>query len=49
MKNLAGGLKAMGAEGVGKGIFNLAMAGPALVVALPSIPFLLFMGEGRVI
>ena len=45
MKNLAGGLKAMGAEGVGKGIFNLAMAGPALVVALPSIPFLLFMGK----
>ena len=45
MKNLADGLKKMGAEGVGKGIFNLAMAGPALVLALPSIPFLLFMGK----
>lgn len=45
MKNLADGLKEMGAQGVGKGILNLAMAGPALVLALPSIPFLLFMGK----
>ena len=41
MKDVAGGLKAMGAEGVGKGIFNLLVAGPALVVAVASIPFLL--------
>jgi len=45
MKNLAGGLKAMGAKGVLQGIVNLALAGPALVIALPSIPFLLFMGK----
>jgi hypothetical protein len=41
MRDLAGGLKAMGATGVGKGIFNLLVAGPALVFAVASIPFLL--------
>lgn len=45
MKNLAEGLKEMGAKGVIQGIVNLALAGPALVIALPSIPFLLFMGK----
>lgn len=45
MKNLAEGLKEMGAKGVIQGIINLALAGPALVLALPSIPFLLFMGK----
>ena len=45
MKNLAEGLKEMGAKGVIQGIVNLALAGPALVLALPSIPFLLFMGK----
>jgi len=45
MKNLAEGLKQMGAQGVLKGIVNLALAGPALVLALPSTPFLLFMGK----
>ena len=45
MKNLAEGLKEMGAKGVVQGIINLALAGPALVLALPSIPFLLFMGK----
>lgn len=41
MQDLAGGLKAMGAKGVLQGIINLALAGPALVVAVASIPFLL--------
>jgi len=41
LKDLAGGLKAMGAKGVLQGIVNLALAGPALVVAVASIPFLL--------
>jgi hypothetical protein len=45
MKDVAGGLKEMGAKGVVQGIINLALAGPALVIALPSIPFLLFMGK----
>ena len=44
LKELASGLKAMGAGKVLKGILNLALAGPAFVLALPSIPFLLFMG-----
>lgn len=44
MGDLAEGFKAMGQSGVGKGVFNTAVAGPALVLALPSIPFLLFMG-----
>lgn len=41
MKDIAGGLKAMGAKGVLQGVVNLALAGPALVVAVASIPFLL--------
>jgi len=45
MRNLADGLKAMGEDGVGKGIRNMALAGPALLLSLPSIPFLLFMGK----
>ena len=44
MKDLAAGFKAMGKGGVLKGILALALAGPALLLALPSIPFLLFMG-----
>ena len=43
MQNLAAGLRSMG-KGTFKGIAALALAGPALVLALPSIPFLLFMG-----
>lgn len=45
MTNIAEGFKQMGQGGVLKGIFNTLVAGPALVVALPSIPFLLFMGK----
>lgn len=41
MKDVAGGLKAMGAKGVLQGVVNLALAGPALVLAVASIPFLL--------
>lgn len=44
MKGLADGFKEMGVSGVLKGIVNTAIAGPALILALPSIPFLLFMG-----
>jgi len=44
MKDLAGGFREMGGADVVKGIINTALAGPALIVALPSIPFLLFMG-----
>tara|TARA_R110002051_G_scaffold300131_1_gene367447 strand:+ start:9896 stop:12292 length:2397 start_codon:yes stop_codon:yes gene_type:complete len=44
MKDLAAGFKALGKGGVLKGILALALAGPALLLALPSIPFLLFMG-----
>ena len=44
MKDLAGGFREMGGTDVLKGIINTAIAGPALIVALPSIPFLLFMG-----
>ena len=45
LTSLAGGLKAMGQSGVGKGIFNTALAGPALLFSLPSIPFLAFIGK----
>ena len=45
LTSLAGGLKAMGQSGVGKGILNTAMAGPALLLSLPSIPFLAFIGK----
>ena len=44
LKELAKGLKAMGDGKVLKGILAIALAGPAFIVALPSIPFLLFMG-----
>lgn len=44
MKNLADGFKEMGSGKVLAGIMNTLVAGPALVVALPAIPFLLFMG-----
>jgi hypothetical protein len=43
MQDLAAGLRSMG-KGTFKGILALALAGPALLMALPSIPFLLFMG-----
>ena len=45
LTSLAGGLKAMGQSGVGKGILNTALAGPALLLSLPSIPFLAFIGK----
>lgn len=45
LSDLSDGLKKMGRKGVRKGIGNMALAGPALVLALPSIPFLLFMGK----
>jgi len=45
LKDLAAGLKAMGKGGVIKGIGNMALAGPALLLAVPAIPFLLFMGK----
>ena len=45
LKSLAGGLKAMGSGKVLAGIFNMALAGPALLLSLPAIPFLLFMGK----
>jgi len=45
MENMAAGFKAMGQAGVGKGIFNTGLAGPALVIAVGAIPFILFMGK----
>ena len=45
LKSLAEGLKAMGDGKVFAGIGAVALAGPAFVIALPSIPFLLFMGK----
>jgi hypothetical protein len=45
LKSLAEGLKAMGDGKVFAGIVAVALAGPAFIVALPSIPFLLFMGK----
>ena len=44
LKDLASGLKAMGNSKVTMGILNMALAGPAFVLAIPAIPFLLFMG-----
>ena len=44
LQGLGEGLKAMAGSKVTQGILNLALAGPALVLALPAIPFLLFMG-----
>jgi len=40
LKNLADGFKAMGQKGVLKGIGNTALAGPALLLALPALPFI---------
>ncbi len=45
LKSLAEGLKSMGDGKVFAGIGAVALAGPAFIVALPSIPFLLFMGK----
>ena len=45
MENMAAGFKAMGQAGVGKGVLNTALAGPALVLAVGAIPFILFMGK----
>lgn len=45
LKDMAEGLKAMGDGKVFAGIGAVALAGPAFIVALPSIPFLLFMGK----
>jgi hypothetical protein len=44
LKSLADGLKEMGDSKVFAGIGAVALAGPAFIIALPSIPFLLFMG-----
>jgi len=44
MKGLADGLKQMAGSKVFQGILNTALAGPALVLSLSAIPFLLFMG-----
>jgi len=45
LSDLAAGLKKMGSKGVIQGIGNMALAGPAFIMALPAIPFLLFMGK----
>ena len=45
LKSLAEGLKEMGDGKVFAGIGAVALAGPAFIMALPSIPFLLFMGK----
>jgi len=45
LKSLAEGLKAMGDAKVFAGIGAVALAGPAFIIALPAIPFLLFMGK----
>ena len=45
LKSLAEGLKEMGNAKVFAGIGAVALAGPAFIIALPSIPFLLFMGK----
>ena len=45
LKSLAEGLREMGDGKVFAGIGAVALAGPAFIVALPSIPFLLFMGK----
>ena len=43
LQDLAAGLRSMG-KGTLKGIAALALTGPALVMSLPAIPFLAFMG-----
>jgi hypothetical protein len=47
LKSLADGLKEMGSGKVLAGIGAVALAGPAFILALPSIPFLLFMGKTK--
>ena len=47
LKSLADGLKEMGSGKVFAGIGAVALAGPAFILALPSIPFLLFMGKTK--
>jgi hypothetical protein len=47
LRSLADGFKAMGESGVLKGIGNTALAGPALLLAVPAIPFILFMGKAK--
>ena len=44
MKDLAEGLREMG-KGTFKGIAAMALAGPAFIIALPSIPMLMFLGK----
>lgn len=44
LSGLGDGLKKMAGGQVTQGVLNLALAGPALLLSLPSIPFLLFMG-----
>jgi len=44
LSGLGDGLKKMAGGQVTQGILNLALAGPSLLLSLPSIPFLLFMG-----
>ena len=44
LSDLAKGLRDMG-QNTFRGIAALAMTGPAMVLALPAIPFLLFMGK----
>lgn len=45
LKSLAEGLAEMGDGRVFAGIGAVALAGPAFIMALPAIPFLLFMGK----
>jgi len=45
LKDLASGLKKMGTGRVFAGIAAVALAGPAFIIALPAIPFILFMGN----
>lgn len=44
LKSLAEGLREMGDAKVLAGVGVVALAGPAFIIALPAIPFLLFMG-----
>lgn len=45
LKSLAEGLREMGDAKVLAGVGVVALAGPAFIIALPAIPFLLFMGK----
>jgi hypothetical protein len=44
LRDLSRGLRSMAGGRVALGILNMALAGPALLLAVPAIPFLLFMG-----